>query len=459
MTTPEEPSAQPPQRASWPGEPLEPALAPDLGGPAELPAEPTSDAAEALPFAPETSEASPPEPPRYWSEPPPPPARYPMVYEVAYPEGGLSRWKALLRVFLAMPVLLAAAFVTSVLWGAMQLGWLTVLFRRTYPSWLFAAVAGGLGFVARAQAYTGLLTDRYPSFEGGGDSPVTLSYAAPAAGELSRWQVLLLKSLVLLPHLFVLWLLWLCVSVLTVLAWLAILFTGQFPRGLFGFITGVHRWQFRVAGYFASFTDYAPPFSLSADAGPGRRGTVVTCGILGFLVGPACLGGVIAISVLSDDTETREVSYAALLEGEPGAAPFFARVGEVSVYAVALTRGEDPVDGLANELRLGGEQRVVAFEVAHRAFTEDGRVSAAAATLKYRDGDRGETAKATVVLVDGAALAAQAGGEGDVSVTVERGRQVTVRLVFIIPIDAVVTALELAAPWRGIGSTLRYRFY
>jgi hypothetical protein len=82
-----------------------------------------------------------------------------------------------------------------------------------------------------------------------------------------RW-LWLVKWVLVLPHIIVLVFLWLGVTVLTVVAGFAILFTGTYPRSIFDFNVGVMRWTWRVSYYAISGfgTDKYPPFSLQGDA-------------------------------------------------------------------------------------------------------------------------------------------------------------------------------------------------
>ncbi len=81
---------------------------------------------------------------------------------------------------------------------------------------------------------------------------------------LSRW-LWLVKWVLLIPHCLVLLVLFAGYFAVTVVAFVAILVTGHYPRWAFGYTVGVLRWSWRVQyyGYGALGTDRYPPFTLA----------------------------------------------------------------------------------------------------------------------------------------------------------------------------------------------------
>jgi Domain of unknown function (DUF4389) len=78
--------------------------------------------------------------------------------------------------------------------------------------------------------------------------------------ELNRWLVLV-KWILVIPHLLILWALGAVTSIIVIIAFFAILFTKKFPQGLFEFVANYFRWSLNVAMYYSLMRDEYPPFT------------------------------------------------------------------------------------------------------------------------------------------------------------------------------------------------------
>ncbi len=206
----------------------------------------------------------------------PPPADFPVRFSVDY-AGQLDRLSTAFRIIWVIPIAIVVGMLGSgsasfygdgqAVSGAVGSGGflflpvlLMLLFRQKYPAWWWDWNLQFSRFGARVSAYFLLLRDEYPSTDE--EQAVHLEIDPPHAETLNRWLPLV-KWLLAIPHVIVLVVLGIAVFVVTVIAWFAILFTGRYPEGLFGFVVGVMRWGYRVSAYAVLLTtDQYPPFSL-----------------------------------------------------------------------------------------------------------------------------------------------------------------------------------------------------
>ena len=185
-----------------------------------------------------------------------------------------SRGWWLLKWLLAIPHYIVLAF----LWIAFLVVWVialfAILFTGKYPRGLFDFNVGVLRWSWRVgfYGYQALGTDKYPPFtlESVDDYPADLQVGYPE--ELSRGLVLIKWWLLAIPHIIIVSLFrgghgehgsgGGLVSILALIAAIALLFTGIYPEEIFKLVVGMNRWSYRVCAYVALMTDKYPPFRL-----------------------------------------------------------------------------------------------------------------------------------------------------------------------------------------------------
>jgi Domain of unknown function (DUF4389) len=202
----------------------------------------------------------------------------------------LSRWKVLLRLFLAIPALTVSAAtgggfggsfsstssggkraggqVTGLAEAAAVLGWFASIVKGRMPPGLRDTGGFSVGYRAQTLAYLLLVTDRYPNAD-----PHTMlaSVEAPPvhpvhlegdASDLRRSRVTVFFRLPLvIPHLV--WLaLWSVLALLTViLQWFVTLFAGRPARVFHRFLSRFVRYYFHVYAFGSLAANPFPAFT------------------------------------------------------------------------------------------------------------------------------------------------------------------------------------------------------
>ncbi|MGO4616100.1 DUF4389 domain-containing protein [Nocardia sp. 2YAB30] len=200
----------------------------------------------------------------------------------------LSRWMWLVKWLLAIPHYVVLFFLHIAYLVLTIIAFFAILITGKYPRALFDFNVGVMRWGWRVTFYSVsvLGTDKYPPFslQPNAEYPADLEIDYPET--LHRGLVLVKWWLLAIPHYLIVAAMvsggvavgmgdsgdWggggsiPLVSILLIVALIALLFTARYPQGVYDFVLGINRWLIRVQAYASLMRDEYPPFRLDQGA-------------------------------------------------------------------------------------------------------------------------------------------------------------------------------------------------
>jgi hypothetical protein len=191
---------------------------------------------------------------------------YPIGYEADFAVER-SRLTTFFRYILAIPLFIVAIFYAIGLVFCTLIAWFSIVFTGRWPGGLYDFAVGATRYLARVTAYTRLITDVYPPFDGGEhpEYPVRLKIAPPLES-YSRLKTFF-RPLLAIPVMLIAYALNILGNIATFLTWVLVVITGKQNRGLQDALNLATAYGIRANAYYGLIVEVWPPFSPDAPAG------------------------------------------------------------------------------------------------------------------------------------------------------------------------------------------------
>ena len=187
---------------------------------------------------------------------------YPVSFEADHQEDGRNRLTTAFRGIVTIPWFIVAALYGFAASIAVFVAWFALVFTGRYPEGIYNFVAGYVRMNSRVNSFYYLLTDEWPPFNGDENRDYPVRIGIPSAKpEYSRLKAAF-RIIVGIPVILLTYVQTLIASVVAIIAWFAILFTGRLSEGLFDPLRSAMAYTTRATAYFALLTEDWPPFSL-----------------------------------------------------------------------------------------------------------------------------------------------------------------------------------------------------
>jgi len=199
---------------------------------------------------------------------PPPPAAPPTAVGPAedYPvhldierQEEYSRFMPLIKWLLAIPHYIALLVLGIGALVVIIISFFAVLFTGRWPEGMFNYVVGVHRWAFRVIAYTDLMVDPYPPFTLDDDPAYPVHFDIDYPEHVNRWRPLV-HWLLVIPFAIVAYIVYYLGRIMVFLAFFTILFTKQYPDGMFNIVKVSLRWLARASAYENWMVTRYPPF-------------------------------------------------------------------------------------------------------------------------------------------------------------------------------------------------------
>ena len=193
-------------------------------------------------------------------------ADYPATFTFD-PPAKIARWRPLVHWLLAIPhfiILYVLGIVAEVL---AFVAWILGVITGKVPEGILGVIAMYVRYSSRVGAYVSFLKEEYPPFtfstaftDPGDDPRVRIDFVPETEGR--NRLTIFFRILMVIPHIIVLYVIFIAAFFVYLIGFFAVLFTGKWPTGLQNFVVGLLRWNTRLSAYMFLLTDKFPPFGF-----------------------------------------------------------------------------------------------------------------------------------------------------------------------------------------------------
>lgn len=199
---------------------------------------------------------------------------YPIAYSARYEGTDRNRLTTCFRLVLLIPLAVVFFLYTMVMYVMTAIAWFAMVVTGQYHAGFYPFNAGYINFAARLNGYASLLTDQYPPFSVRSDLDYPIRVGVPPAkAEYSRLKAFF-RIVLLIPVVVISYLMGAILTVCSILAWFAIVFSGELPEALYRPIRAASAWHVKALSYAMLITEEFPPIWVEEEEEAPRFGEV-----------------------------------------------------------------------------------------------------------------------------------------------------------------------------------------